>query len=255
MLKMALMSLATTLAATTPLVAATAAPHDAKGIRNVALVHGAFADASGWKGVYDRLVAKGYRVTMVQEPETSLDADVAATTRVLDMQDGPTVLVGHSWGGQVITVAGTHAKVKALVYVAALLPDVGESTNALEGPKPAAGAPAVKLTDDFYIFPPDKFARDFAGDVPKAQAEFMARSQVAIAAGALDAPATAAAWKDKPSWAIVAAADRVINPDLERWMYRRGKATVTEVRGAAHTVFISHPDIVASVIEQAATAR
>lgn len=256
MMKMTLVSLLASLGAMTPAgAAAESSKEGPAGIRNVVLVHGAFADASGWRGVYDRLVAKGYHVAMVQEPETSLAADVAATERVLDMQDGPTLLVGHSWGGQVITVAGRHAKVKALVYVAALMPDVGESTSALEAPRPAAGAPATKLPDGYFMFPVDKFAQDFAGDLPKAQAEFMARSQVLISGEALDAPATVAAWKDKPSWAIVAAADRVINPELERWMYNRGKAKVTEVAGAAHTVFISHPDVVAEVIERAAAVK
>lgn len=221
-------------------------------IRNVVLVHGAFADGSGWQPVYERLVAKGYKVSVVQEPETSLAADIEATRRVIAQQDGPVVLVGHSWGGQIITDAGADPKVKALVYVAALVPDVGETTSSLHARIPAASKGVKKLSDGYLILDPAQFRADFAADLPKVQAEFLANSQVLIASEALDTPAKAAAWKDRPSYGIVAGADRTINPELERWMYKRAGAKVTEVKGSSHVVMISHPDKVAAVIEEAA---
>lgn len=229
--------------------AASAAP-----IRNVVLVHGAFADGSGWQPVYDRLVAKGYDVAIVQEPETSLAADVAATRRVIDQQDGPVVLVGHSWGGQVITEAGIDPKVKTLVYLAALMPKPGESTATLETmPRFPAPNQDVKTTADGYFYmDPAKFRANFAADSPKPLTDFMAASQVYLAVAAFKAPAKAAAWQTKPTWSVIPTADKTINPDLERWMSARAKAKVTEVPGSSHTVFLSHPDIVVSVIEQAA---
>lgn len=226
----------------------------AEPIHNVVLVHGAFADGSGWRPVYDRLVKKGYHVSIVQEPETSLEADVAATRRVIDQQDGPVVLVGHSWGGQVITDAGDDPKVKSLVYLAALMPDVGESTETLET-KPQFPAPNgdVKLTaDGFFYMDPAKYQANFAADSPADLATFMAQSQVFLSQKAFRTPAKAAPWKTKPTWAVVPTADKTINPDLERWMYKRAKAKVTEVPGSSHTVFLSHPDLVVSIIEQAA---
>lgn len=226
----------------------------AEPIRNVVLVHGAFADGSGWRPVYDRLVTKGYHVSIVQIPETTLEADIAATRRVIDLQDGPVVLVGHSWGGQVITDAGDDPKVKSLVYLAALMPDVGESTETLET-KPQFPAPNndVKATaDGFFYMDPAKYQANFAADSPADLATFMAQSQVFLSEKAFKTPAKAAPWKTKPTWAVVPTADKTINPDLERWMYKRAKAKVTEVPGSSHTVFLSHPDVVVSVIEQAA---
>lgn len=234
-------------------LAGAAIPAHAEPIRNVVLVHGAFADGSGWRPVYDRLIRKGFTVSIVQEPETSLEADVAATRRVIEMQDGPVVLVGHSWGGQVITDAGADSKVKALVYLAALMPDVGESTETLET-KPEFPPPNndVKATaDGFFYMDPAKYHENFAADSPKALAGFMAASQVMLAEKAFKTPATAAPWKTKPTYAVVAGADKTINPDLERWMYKRAGAHITEVPGSSHTVFLSHPDTVVSVIEKA----
>lgn len=235
-------------------LAAGAATVQAEPIRNVVLVHGAFADGSGWRPVYDRLIKKGFKVSIVQEPETSLEADVEATKRVIDLQDGPVVLVGHSWGGQVITDAGANPKVKALVYLAALVPDVGESTETLET-KPEFPPPNndVKVTaDGFFYMDPAKYHANFAADSPKALTDFMAASQVHLSEKAFKTPAKAAPWKTKPTYAVVAGADKTINPDLERWMYKRAGAHVTEVPGASHTVFLSHPDVVVGVIEKAA---
>lgn len=227
----------------------------AEPIRNVVLVHGAFADGSGWRKVYDRLTAKGFRVRVVQAPGTSLADDVAAARRTIDQVDGDVVLVGHSWGGQVITEAGADPKVKSLVYVAAVVPAVGESLINLTSKTgfPSPNNDVKKTTDGFLYLDPAKFHADFMADSPKAEADFMAISQVLVAADAgFGAPARAAAWETKPSWAIVAGADKMINPDLERWMYKRAKSKITEVAGSSHTVFLSHPDTVAQVIEQAA---
>lgn len=221
--------------------------------RNVVLVHGAFADGSGWRGVYDRLVAKGYRVTIVQEPETGIDADVDATTRAIAMQDGPVVLVGHSWGGAIISQAGMDPKVSALVYVAAVMPDVGESAKGLLEKYPTPGAKAIKPAGGGYVMlDPTHFHENFAADIPREDSDFMANSQVQIPAAAFEKPAKVAAWKDKPSFAVVAGADKTMSPDLERWLYKRGKAKTTEVPGASHVVYLSHPDKIAAVIEEAA---
>ncbi len=241
------------IASAATLLAASIAPSQAADpIKNIVLVHGAFADGSGWQPVFERLVKKGYHVSVVQEPETSLAEDVAATKRVIDMQDGPVVLVGHSWGGQIITEAGADDKVEALVYVAGIVPDVGETTASLHARFPAAGAPNVKEVPGGYLMiDPQHLHEDFAADLPKAQAEFMAQSQVLIHKDALATPAKAAAWKDKPSWGMVATKDRTINPELERWMYKRANAKVTEV-ASSHVIMIAHPDKVVAVIEEAA---
>ncbi len=223
-------------------------------VRNIVLVHGAFADGSGWQPVYQRLVDRGFLVTVVQEPETGLADDVAATLRAIETVDGPLVLVGHSWGGQVITEAGAHPRVAALIYVAALVPDVGESTNSLHARIPAASTAVIAGADGFLRIDPEQFGADFAADLPTRDADFMAHAQVPIRAEALDAPAAAAAWRDRPSYGIVAGADRTINPDLERWMYERAGAEITEVPGSSHVVMLSHPDVVADVIERAVTA-
>lgn len=220
-------------------------------VRNIVLVHGAFADGSGWKAVSAILTKDGYKVSIVQPPETSLDDDIAATTRVLDAQDGPAVLVGHSYGGAIITGAGNNAHVKSLVYVAAFQPDTGESIASLGASKPPAGAPLVPSKDGFLYIDPAAFHADFAADLPVAEADFMARSQVGLSVKAATAAATMPAWKTKPSFAVVATQDRAINPDLERMMYKRSNATVIELP-SSHAVYMSHPAEVAALIEKAA---
>jgi pimeloyl-ACP methyl ester carboxylesterase len=235
---------------------AAAIPAKADPLKNIVLVHGAWVDASGWKPVYDILTRDGFNVTMVQEPETSFAADVAATKRVLDLQDGPTLLVGHSYGGSIITEAGVHPNVAGLVYVAAHAPDVGEDEAALGRKTPSVLAKtdgAIKRTPDqfTYLNPPD-FPKLFAPDLPRDRAEFVARAQVMAAASVFSTPLTAAAWKAKPSWGIVAGSDQIINPDLERWYYRRAKSHTIEIKGASHSVYESHPQEVAAVIEDAA---
>ena len=222
-------------------------------VRNVVLVHGAFADGSGWKPVADILRKHGYTVSIVQEPETSLADDVAATNRILDRQSGPAVLVGHSYGGAVITEAGNNAHVASLVYVAAFAPDEGEKLGPLLGSIAPAANSIAPTADGYLLIDQAKFPADFAADLPAAQAQFMAISQVPINGSALGTPITAPAWKTKPSYGIVATQDRMINPDLERSMYKRAGAKVTEIKGS-HAVFISKANDVARVIEQAAKA-
>jgi pimeloyl-ACP methyl ester carboxylesterase len=225
-------------------------------IRNIVLVHGAWADGSGWKGVYDILVQDGYNVSIVQEPETSFKDDVAATKRVLAQQDGPCILVGHSYGGAVITEAGTNSSVAGLVYIAAHMPDVGEN-EADDGkrfPSDLSKSGAIKKTaDGFTYLDPAQFHEYFAADLSREQAAFMARSQVPNFADNFKAVITAAAWKSKPSWMLVAAKDRTINPDLERWYATRANSHKVEVSGASHAVYVSRPKEVAAVIEEAAT--
>jgi pimeloyl-ACP methyl ester carboxylesterase len=227
-----------------------------RGVRNIVLVHGAWADGSGWKGVYDILIKDGYTVSMVQEPETSFRDDVAATKRVLALQGGPCILVAHSYGGSVITEAGTDASVAGLVYVAAHMPDAGES-EAGDGkrfPSDLAKSTAMKVTPDGYTYlDPAQFHEYFAADVPAELAAFMARSQVLNAADNFKAVITTPAWKGKPSWMIVPGSDRVINPELERWYAARAKSHKVEVAGASHCVYISRPKEVAGLIEEAAS--
>ncbi|WP_236795025.1 alpha/beta fold hydrolase [Amycolatopsis sp. GM8] len=224
-------------------------------VHNVVLVHGAFADGSGWQGVFDRLTAKGYHVSVVQEPETSLADDVAATRRVIAQQDGPTVLVGHSYGGAVITQAGNDPKVQSLVYVAALAPDAGEPLGELLQKIPTPTNDIQPAGDGYLMLNPEKFHADFAADLPARQADFMAQSQVEISESILGDTVTTPAWKTKPSYGIVPGADMVASPDLERWMYQRAHSKITEVPGSSHVVYISHADKVASVIEDAAAGR
>jgi pimeloyl-ACP methyl ester carboxylesterase len=220
-------------------------------VRNIVLVHGAFADGSGWKPVADILRKDGYSVSIVQEPETSLEDDVVATNRILDRQSGPAVLVGHSYGGAIITVAGNNPHVASLVYVAAFAPDEGEQVGALTGTNPPAATSIAPTKDGYLLIDEAKFPADFAADLPLAEAKFMAISQVPINAKIFGTPITAPAWKSKPSYGIVATQDRMINPDLERSMYKRANAKVTEVKGS-HVIFLSQPKAVADVIEQAA---
>ncbi|MFH0300035.1 alpha/beta hydrolase [Bradyrhizobium sp. 31Argb] len=234
----------------------TIVPARAEPLKNIVLVHGAWVDASGWKPVYEILTKEGFHVTMVQEPETSFADDVTAAKRILDLQDGPTLLVGHSYGGSIITEAGVHPKVVGLVYVAAHAPDVGEDEGALGKKMPSVLAKtegAIKKTPDQYTYlnPPD-FPKLFAPDLSRERAEFSARSQVLAAAQVFTTPLTAAAWKTKPSWGIVAESDQIINPDLERWYYARAKSHTTEIKGASHSVYESHPKEVAAVITEAA---
>lgn len=231
--------------------AALASPGQAA-VKNVVLVHGAFADGSGWKPVADVLTHDGYTVFVVQEPETTFEADVAATRLVLD-RAGPCVLVGHSYGGMIITEAGVHASVKSLVYVAAFEPDVGESAGALNGKMPAAANSIAPVGGGYLQVKPESFPADFAADVPKPLARFMAISQVPISVAAFGAKATVTAWSKKPSYAVVAQQDRMINPDLERFMTGRAKSETIELPGS-HAVFVSHPKEVAALIEKAATA-
>jgi pimeloyl-ACP methyl ester carboxylesterase len=224
-------------------------------IRNIVLVHGAWADGSGWKGVYDILVKDGYNVSIVQEPETSFKDDVAATKRVLAQQDGPCILVGHSYGGAVITEAGADSSVAGLVYIAAHMPDVGEN-EADDGkrfPSDLSKSGAIKKTaDGFTYLDPAQFHEYFAADLSAEQAAFMARSQVPNFADNFKAVITTAAWKSKPTWMLVAGADRTINPDLERWYATRANSHKVEVSGASHAVYVSRPKDVAALIEEAA---
>jgi pimeloyl-ACP methyl ester carboxylesterase len=237
-------------------LASTLAPASAEPPKNIVLVHGAWVDASGWKSVYEILTREGFHVSMVQEPETSFAADVTAAKRVLDLQDGPTLLVGHSYGGSIITEAGVHPNVVGLVFVAAHAPDVGEDEGTLGKKTPSVLAKtegAIKKTaDNFTYLDPAQFPKLFAPDLPRERAEFVARSQVLAAAEVFSTPLTAAAWKTKPSWGIVAESDKIINPDLERWYYARAKSHTTEIKGASHSVFESHPKEVAAVITSAA---
>jgi pimeloyl-ACP methyl ester carboxylesterase len=224
-------------------------------VQNVVLVHGAWADGSGWKGVYDILVKDGYNVSIVQEPETSFQDDVAAVKRVLALQDGPCILVAHSYGGAVITEAGSDPSVAGLVYVAAHMPDAGEkeSEDGKRFPSDLAKSGAIKKTSDgFTYIDPAQFHELFAADLPSDKAAFMARSQVFNFADNFSATITTAAWRTKPSWMLVAGGDRTINPDLERWYAKRAKSHTVEVAGASHSVYVSHPKEVADVIENAA---
>ena len=224
-------------------------------VRNIVLVHGAWADGSGWKGVYDILVKDGYNVSIVQEPETSFNDDVAATKRVLAMQNAPCILVGHSYGGAVITEAGTDSSVTGLVYVAAHMPDAGEN-EADDGkrfPSDLSKSGAIRKTvDGFTYLDPAQFHEYFAADLSAEQAALMARSQVLNFADNFKAVITTAAWRSKPSWMVVAGADRTINPDLERWYATRANSHKVEVAGASHSVYVSRPKEVAAVIEEAA---
>jgi pimeloyl-ACP methyl ester carboxylesterase len=226
-------------------------------IKNIVLVHGAWADGSGWKGVYDILVKDGYNVTIVQEPETSFHDDVSATKRILALQDGPSILVAHSYGGAIITEAGMEPSVAGLVYVAAHMPDAGEkeSDDGKRFPSDLAKSGAIKKTPDgFTYIDPAQFHELFAADLPVDQAAFMARSQVFNFADNFSATITTAAWRTKPSWMLVAGSDRTINPDLERWYAKRAGSHTVEVAGASHSVYVSHPKQVADVIESAARA-
>ena len=244
--------LAATLAGGT-LESASAQSASKNGIKNVVLVHGAFADGSGWEAVADILKRDGYTVSVVQHPETSYAEDVKFTKALIDQQSGPVVLVGHSYGGAVITEAGNDSKVAALVYIAAFAPDTGESCATIEKAVPPATT-GIKATDDGYFYiDPAVFHADFAADVPKAKAEFMAISQVLISADSFTSQIKSPAWKSKPSWYMVATADRSINPDQERMMAKRAHAKTIEVN-SSHVAYISHPKETAKLIEEAAAS-
>jgi pimeloyl-ACP methyl ester carboxylesterase len=237
---------------------ATLAHADARAAaRDIVIVHGALVDGAGWHAVHDILTKDGFHVTIVQEPNTSLADDVDATKRALDQQTGPVVLVGHSYAGSVITEAGADPRVSALVYVAALQPEVGEASGQLlskfAAPDNAMAADSNRATpqDKFLFLPPAKFRAAYAADVPAPEARFLADSQQQLAQKALAAPVTVAAWHTKPSYAILTTRDHMVSPELQRWMYQRSGSKVTELR-ASHAVFVSQPDAVARVIEEAA---
>src|SRR6202047_4833658 len=222
--------------------------------KNIVLVHGGFVDGAGWEGVYKILKRDGYNISIVQNPTISLEDDVAVTKRTLATQDGPTILVGHSYGGAVITEAGNHPKVSALVYIAAFAPDKGESVGSLiKDPPPGALVPPILPPQDGYLFlDKAKFAAAFAADVSPDVASFMADSQVPWGLEALGSAITQPAWRTKTSWYLVTTEDKMIPPDAQRAMSKRAGSTVVEVK-SSHSVFLSHPQAVAHLIEQAAT--
>ncbi|GGB05393.1 alpha/beta hydrolase [Puia dinghuensis] len=225
-------------------------------IKNIVIVHGAFLDGSAWKGVYTILIKKGYHVSIVQNPLTSLDDDVEATKRILDQQDGPVVLVGNSWAGTVITQAGVDPKVVALVYVAALQPDKGETSNQWLGSQPSD--PSLRFTapdkKGVIFFDRETFHAGFCADLPQVTADFMNASQQPIVGQCFATPVTEAAWKDKPSYAIVATEDKALLPAIARNMYKRANDKITEIKGS-HSVFISQPEAVAQVIIDASEKK
>ena len=221
-------------------------------IRNIVLVHGAFADGSGWRGVYNDLTGRGYRVTVVQNPLTSLADDVAATRRALDRLDGPAILVGHSWGGTVITEAGVHDRVAGLVYVAALSPDAGETTaQQYNGYTPPPEFVIETAPDGFGFIKPDSFKAGFAGDATNADAAFLRDSQVPIRMSAFGEKLTNAAWRSRPSWAVIATDDKAFDQRMLDAMAKRIGARVTKVK-ASHAVFLTQHKVVADVIDAAA---
>ncbi len=222
---------------------------------NVVLVHGGFVDGSGWRAVYDLLKQDGYHVSVVQNPTLSLEGDAAATRLIIDALDGPVVLVGHSYGGAVITEAGTDENVAALVYIAAFAPDKGESVNTLiANPPPGAPVPPILPPKDGFLFlDREKFHASFAADVPADLAAFMADSQVPWGVDALGGEVTEPAWRTKPSWYLVTTEDRMIPPPAQRFMSQRAGSTVVEATGS-HAIYVSQPSAVAVVIKQAASA-
>ena len=242
--------------ATLGIVAASPAAATAERINNVVLVHGGFVDGSGWEPVYKLLKAKGFNVSIVQNPTTSLAADVAATKAVLEAQNGPAILVGHSYGGVVVTEAGNDPKAARLVYITAFAPDKGESVNSLlADPPPGAPVPPIlPPVNGFLMLDKSKFAASFAADVPPERAAFLASAQVPWGVEALAGEVTAPAWKAKPSWYLVATEDKMIPPDAQRAMSKRAGATVVEARGS-HAIYESKPAAVASLIEKAAMAK
>jgi pimeloyl-ACP methyl ester carboxylesterase len=222
-------------------------------VENVVLVHGGFVDGSGWRGVYDLLAADGFNVSVVQNQTLSLDSDVETTRQILDQQDGPAILVGHSYGGVVITEAGLHENVAGLVYIAAFAPDAGESVNTLiADPPPGAPVPPIlPPVDGFLFLDREKFAGSFAADLPANEAAFMADSQVPWGVEALNGAITKPAWRDKPSWYLVATDDQMIPPPAQRAMSERAGSTVVEEAGS-HSIYVSQPHATAELIKNAA---
>jgi pimeloyl-ACP methyl ester carboxylesterase len=222
-------------------------------VKNIVLVHGGLVDGSGWEGVYNVLKKDGYTVTIVQNPTISLADDVAFTKRAIAAQNGPVILVGHSYGGAVITEAGNDPKVAGLVYVAAFALDKGESVSSLiKDPPPGAPVPPLlPPVDGFLLLDKAKFPASFASDVSPEKAEFMADSQVPWGLNALGSTISEAAWKAKPSWYLLTTEDRMLPPDAQRLMSKRAGATVVEVK-SSHAVYVSHPQAVAHIIEEAA---
>src|SRR5256885_1728071 len=223
-------------------------------MNNIVLVHGGFVDGSGWEGVYRTLKKHGYNVSIVQNPSLSWADDVAVTKRTLASQDGPVILVGHSYGGAVITEAGNHPKVARLVYITAFAPDRGESVSTLiKDPPPGAPVPPILPPQDGYLFlDKAKFPASFAGDVDAERAAFMAASQVPWGVDALRGTVSEPAWKTKPSWYLVATDDKMIPPAAQRFMSKRAGSTVAEVAGS-HAIYVSQPNAVAALIEKAAS--
>jgi pimeloyl-ACP methyl ester carboxylesterase len=223
--------------------------------RNVVLVHGGFVDGSGWEGVYHLLKQDGFNVSIVQNPTRSLDDDTTVTRRVLDQQDGPTLLVGHSYGGVVVSEAGTHDNVAGVVYIAAFAPDQGESVGTLiADPPPGAPVPPILPPQDGFLFlDRDHFAASFAADLPPEQAAFMADSQVPWGLDALNGAVSEPAWRTKPTWYLVATDDRMIPPPVQRSMAERAGATTVEAPGS-HSIYVSQPSAVATLVTQAAQA-
>jgi len=226
----------------------------ASAVKNVVLVHGGFVDGSGWESVYKLLTKEGYKVTVVQNPTITLADDVAVTKRAIDAQDGPVILVGHSYGGVVISSAGDDQKVVGLVYICAFAADTGESVLSLikNAPADAPAPPILPPQEGFLFLDRQKFAASFAGDVKPEAADFMANSQVPWGLAAASAGATAAAWKTKPSWYLLTTEDHMIAPDLQRFMSKRAGSKVDEVKGS-HAIYVSQPQAVAHIIEKAAT--
>ena len=224
-----------------------------KDVRNVVLVHGGFVDGSGWQGVYELLKADGFNVSVVQNQTLSLESDVETTHNVLDAQDGPAILVGHSYGGVVVTEAGSHERVAGLVYIAAFVPDAGESVNTLiADPPPGAPVPPILPPENGFLFlDREKFAESFAADVPAELAAFMADSQVPWGVEALNGAVSEPAWRSKPSWSLVSSDDRMIPPPAQRAMSERAGSTVVEAPGS-HSIYVSQPHAVAELIAQAA---
>jgi len=222
-------------------------------MKNIVLVHGGFVDGSGWEGVYSILKKDGYNVSIVQNPTISLKDDVVSTKRILAAQDGPAILVGHSYGGAVITEAGNDPKVAGLVYITAFAPDKGESVSSLiANPPPGAPVPPILPPQDGYLFlERAKFPASFAADVDAEKAAFMADSQVPWGVEALSGKISEPAWKTKPSWYLIVTDDKMIPPDAQRFMSRRAGSTVAEVKGS-HAIYVSQPGAVAALIEQAA---
>ena len=241
------------IAAAFSVTAGRAEAQTAQPVKNVVLVHGAFADGSGWEAVAKILEKDGYTVSVAQPPETSYAEDVKYTRAAIDAMNGPVVLVGHSYGGSIITEAGNDPKVSALVYIAAFALDNGESCASIEQALPQASKAFKADSNGNWWIEPEHFAADFAADVPQAVSHFMAQSQVPISTDSFTHKVTTPAWKTKPSWYMVATADRSINPDQERMMAKRANAKTVEVN-ASHVAYMSHPKETAKLIEQAATS-